>query len=1001
MKLNIKTCTSPDAYDATNFIKLFNAEGNFDLNWDQLPPIPVAGAGPANVFVKSAENPIAGQNTYSRVKYNKDGNGVIYVPYWHGNNPAQLDESSDVVAEEINGVRTPTYARTGKHHQAFIQGSEVGLSGILPITNYPIYDKVNDKMLPYILNGLSVKVTNYNSSTGEYTLNVNFGDYQVRNNKRWCGNIEMPPNPIPNAYSLEVLSGVTLTVDKSGTPNKKYEILAGSGDFVNPTILNCLSNSYINMQSNSNLIVDNNSTLKLSSNSKIDIGSGAILRVKRGSKLILEGNATINVLNGGRIIIEDDGSLDYYQHAQLKLTGNSVCEIKGMLNIKDNATFTFTSNTSQNGYLLFSNTSLFPSRNITAGVSANINITGSSQNRKILQIDQETFYAPPGIVNFTISNGKIVLAADARVQADGLSTAIVFNNAKFTSTTPGANNGHRGVHLYGQPNVLIDNCVFEYGATGIYAYLTYGGVPLNIFNSVFRGNTKGIEAYDKGCNLYNCYFFNNEFGSIGGYMSFPSVCMGSMFNGNTMGSYWHSNSTASYTLDNPYISHNSIGAKVQAAPLIVKCGSISYNNSGLIIRYGATLMMDDNIAAPLAADVTLIGNNYTIQTWGANNLFLNKGYNNLSPSGVNNQSAINGTMLSGGPNPMVAMANKWNSGGTFSTNDYLLTDLNGNTLTIDGSNYLSSALACGQAIPPCPNPPCDFMEGPLKYCPACEVINTDDFVNKKLNEATLISLDMLKSNDPLNYRKAIELFYQILIENIPNPDNKESYLLNLNYLKLLETVGYAFSNEQISCDENSNSLCAEVQMTIEIEDKFIDIADQQDNYYRKFLYNMDKAQTYRIACRRELCLNVLNDMLSWAEGDNIEEVNNFICSVNTEIDVLEGNIDVGSVAEMMQQCNHNNTFRIAALTNKITLSNDDRETMISIFPNPIRDLASLRTNIENAHVILFDGLGRTIFDEKINYDSDIDLSTVPGGIYTLKIGNLKTSEYWIKKLIVQ
>ena len=163
-----------------------------------------------------------------------------------------------------------------------------------------------------------------------------------------------------------------------------------------------------------------------------------------------------------------------------------------MLNIKDNATFTFTSNSSQHGYVRFANTSLFPSRNITAGSNCSINFTGTSQSKKILQIDQETFYAPSSIVNFTISTGKIELASGARIQADGLSTTINLYNAKFTSSTQGVNNGHRGFHLYGQPNVSINACVFEYGSTGIYAFLTYGGAPLNIYNSIFNNNINGV-----------------------------------------------------------------------------------------------------------------------------------------------------------------------------------------------------------------------------------------------------------------------------------------------------------------------------------------------------------------------------------------------------------------------------------------------------------------------------------------------------------------------------
>lgn len=738
-----------------------------------------------------------------------------------------------------------------------------------------------------------------------------------------------------------------------------------------------------------------------------DNGWNGTIHVKAGGVLNLKANANITFIGNGKILIDDDitnpGLLTIDGIPKVYLKGyNTMIDIRGKVDIKNNSTFSFfyQGSSTPHGFIKFANTSLNPSRNITAGNNSNINLTGSAPFKKILEIDQETFYAPPGIVNFTISRGKVELASNARLQADGLSTNINLFDAIFTSTTPGVNNGHRGVHLYGQPNVSINNCVFEYGSTGIYAFLTYGGAPLNIYNSTFRNNTYGVSAYDKGCNLYNCNFFDNEFGFFSSYMSFPSFCSGSMFNRNVLGAYWHSYSNASLTIDNATIQQNDTGVKAHAAPLTVTCSNISYNDIGLEINYGATLMMQNQ------TKVIAIGNNYTIKPLEANYLNLDYGYNDLTPSGLHNQSAINGTMLSGISLPIPARYNKWNSAGTFSTSDYNLHDINGNNLTIDGSNPLSSALACGIdpcPIPPCgdpcPKPPCDIIvQDALIYCPDCGTINTADFTNKKLNEATMIALDKVKSKDAQNYRKGLKLFSQILNVNFPNPNKRESYLLNLNYLKLQETLGNAFLSKQIN---NSNVLAVEVQNIIDIENNYIDKANQQKNYYRKFLYTMDKAQTYRIANRRDLSLNLLDNILTWVETDDIEEVNNFICTINIENDALEGSIDLGTIAEIMNKCNHINKFRLTAPAKNVPLSNNEPETMISISPNPINNIANIRTNIENARIILFDNVGQSIADKKINYDTDIDLSSVAGGIYIIKIENLETSEHWIKKLVVQ
>lgn len=989
--------------DACNFIKLYNGEGNFDIKWDGLPPMAVTGAGEWPVFYKDDENPIAGQNSYVRIKYNKIIDDKIEVPYHHGNNPPQPEEASEMWAEVIGGIRTATYARTGRHNQAFILGSEVGLSGKIPVTNYPIYDNVNDILTPYILNGLSVKLTGYNSSTGTYTLTVNFSDFEVRSDKRWCGALELPPNPTPALPSLIVKTGVTLKVDKGGTPNKKFEIGTGTRDFVSPTSLNVQENSFVKLESNSNLIVQNNSTLKLSPGSKLEVNQGAILRVKTGSKLIIEGGAIIDVLNGGRIIIEDDATMDYYQNAQLRLTGSSsVCELNGILNIMANSTFTFTSATSDHGYLKFGNSTIAPSRNIIAGMNSSINLAGSSTNRKVLEIAQETFYGPPTLVNFNISGGNVVLHPNSRLQADGLSTAINFTNVRFTGNTPGANNGHRGVHLYGQSNVTINGCVFEFGRYGIYSYMTYGGSPLNVIGSIFRHNNYGIRAYDKGLNLIACNFFNNDFGVFCGQMAFPSEFIeglvgGGVSNRNTTGIRWSGYSTPVLTLNNPYVNTNRTGVDVQSCPLKVKCGSISYNEvEGILLKAGANLFMDDQVASPNAANVSVFNNGYSIRAVNAENLWLQKGYNELTPSTINNERTAFGTLFYQSLT-INAEANKWSSAGPLSASDFHLFNASGANYNINGNVPQASIPLCGQAIPPCPTPPCP-SQSPLEYCPACDVINTDDFYYTKLNIATKDAIEMLNSNTSGKYTEAINLFYQILNENYNNPDDKEKYLLSLSYIKMMEALGNAYKFGEISCSENS--LPAIVEKVISVQDKLIDIAISNNDYNYRFKYSMDKVQTLRLACKRVECINLLNDIKTWAVGDDDNNaVGLFICEVSIEIQVVNGTIKLEEIEAEMTNCNQSSE-RVRNETNTIAIAAPAELLQVNLFNNTYSKVIDIKTNAETAHLIFYNSIGEIIEEENINYDYTIETSDLSKGLYLIKITDVNTKEMNTTKVTI-
>ena len=852
------------------------------------------------------------------------------------------------------------------------------------------------------LNGLSIEIINQYSN-GDTKVRVKFDDIDINNDVRWCSpSIILNPITSPSGFSLNLKTGKTMTLDQGLTPIQIDNpiIVNGKKAFTTTTVMTLKSNAIVNLEPNSYFIVDNNSKLVLESNSTIIIRSGAELRIKRGGTLILNSNANLNVENGGRVIIEDDASFDYYQNADLVLTGNtSVCEIKGMLNLQNDATFRFTSSSSQKGYLVFSNTSLFPSRNITAGNNCRIDLWSNSSNNKILEINQETFYAPANLVQLRLNSGRVEFNSNSRLQADGLATIIDFNNVRFTSNTPGLNNGHRGVHLYGQSNVSISICTFEFGRYGIYAYQTYGGAPLNLVGCTFRHNTFGIRAYDKGLGLYQCNFFNNDWGVSANQMSFPSLFFegltgGGVANRNRTGIKWQGNSTTSLTLNNPLINTNNTGVRVENCPHYVKCGSISYNNDGIVFASGANLFMDDHVITPnTAANVSVFNNNTSIRAYNGWYLWLNKGGNELLPSSSNNQKTVYGSLLSP-PYGILANSNMWNSSGTLSSLDYYL----GTSYTIVDNNIQTSITGCGQAIPPCPTPPCP-NQSPIEYCPTCDIINTDDFSGVKLNIATKDAIAKLNSTDPNKYKDAVSLFYQILNEQYINPDDKEKYLLSLNYVKMMEALGNAFKYNQIVCTETG--LPEIVTQVISIQDKLIEIAIGVNNHDTRFKYSMDKAQTLRLACRREECVQLLNQILEWCVGDaEINAVNVFICQVGIENMVLNGTILPSDVEEQMTSCNQE-TARLRNDDDALEILNPPAVNLsVDIYNNSQFNFIDVKTNAENGHLIMLNSIGEIVHEENLIYDCSIDVNNFSKGIYIINVTDKNTGESLGNKLVL-
>jgi len=238
-------------------------------------------------------------------------------------------------------------------------------------------------------------------------------------------------------------------------------------------------------------------------NSKIHVMPGATLKMQNGSEIILYDNATFLVDQGGTLI-HDNGIIT--------LNGvNTVLDIKGTLNLVANSTLSLLPNLypQGNGYIKFSSPLLPKSNNIIAGANSQIILTGTGSTDKVLEITQESIYAgslsASGITLFSITNGLVALANNSRLT---VGRALTLNNVKITSIS-GSFNNHRGVHIYGQVGVSINNCTFEYGKYGIFK-VPSGVASLTITNSTFRFCTTGLYSVGQGVSLNACQFLNNS-----------------------------------------------------------------------------------------------------------------------------------------------------------------------------------------------------------------------------------------------------------------------------------------------------------------------------------------------------------------------------------------------------------------------------------------------------------------------------------------------------------
>jgi hypothetical protein len=991
-----------------DYLKPIVANGNYDREYDGFTTFNACiQGGNTDAFKLGNINSLTGCSDQDWNAHDLNGNNVI-----------ESNENKENYIQNLNGNYLANLFNLGNSGHAFsINGNKkIGMGtnpssasamNMVSLVYPPVIGAKNHRKTD--LNGISIEILS--QSGGNIQVQVRFDDVDINNDTRWCSD-EIIANPItsPSGYSINVKSGITVTIDQGTTATRmdSPQIINGKKVFAPPTLFRCINKTFINMETGSKIIVDNGSTFKMEAGSRLDIANGAELRIRKGSHLVLENGSTINVADGGKIIIEEDalpamdGMLEFYPNARINLDGGaSQLEIAGNLDIKDNATFTVTSNASNpatRGSVKFSSTDAV-SDNITAGNNCKMILQSNLISRKIVYITQESLYPPDNLTEFTLQSGTAVLSNNSRIFAPLSATCLIkFVNARITSTN-NVRNTHRGVVLNGQPNVVLSGSNFSNGIYGINAFNSMFGGSLSISNCTFSNCDIGFYVQNKGVNMTNTNFNGNTIGWQAEAMSFPSTATVGYVKFNTQhGIFYQSPGTSSLTLTDPLIDNNVNGLTVKQTTVNVSCGSISTNSQyGIYLKNQATLYMNGN--GTVNAQTTAINNGVTLQCYKASNFYLNGGYNNLTPLTSGTQSAINGTLQCQTYAPIAAYNNKWNVAGTaLTTSDYFLTtSCSTPTAIIVNDPQPISPLACGQAVPPCNN--CLAAQADaLQNCPTCQSITTTDYNNMRLNDASLDAILMHQNDSILNNEKeALDRFNQILMEPLNTINIKEDFLLDLDYNKMKEALGSAYGKGQLQISANPITDDIYMQMMLEVQDKILQQAISSNNYDQKLYVSIEKAQTYRIAGKLTAAITVLDDILSWADFDDQDMVNHFKCLTEIEKQVHEGNLNPREIQAAVATCTGGTlrTIENSNLEQNTKNIASEEKLEVSVYPNPATTAITFTSSIAGqVELTIRNVVGQLIATENFTGSLDLLIEDFNQGVYLYEIKS--ASGYTVK-----
>ncbi|HET6244228.1 MAG: T9SS type A sorting domain-containing protein [Bacteroidetes bacterium] len=1042
-----------------NGLKVLNGSGHFDYTHSALPTLPEFWWGKTHVydFNKTSPNPFGphhnGSNIrsdfYTRVNTIRDftsNDGIIEVNL-NPNNPATVtSEQFGVLVEGGNKVYGPFLPDI-----AFPVGRKASISSNPAIINLQTYDLNTRKLSPIYLHGLSVRIVSKTFQDNSITVEIKYDDFNINENTRWCGEIILPPNPDQFSPSLIVNANKHLTLNKTETPNRNT--LNTNGDFFNPTTLTVQSGAFIELKNNSILEIKEESTFTFKSGSKLLIGGGASFIVREGSKLIIEEGAQIIVSDFGKILIEGSESEMHYANSSIQLAyANSILEInKGKLFVAANTDFTFTGE----GFMRF----ICDQDNmIIGGIGSRFIVNGSGQNNKKIEVLEGSLkmilqhshpYLSKGFP-LTIKNASVHLGEGAKIVSNSI---LNLNNAKFTSTT-GAKNYHYGLHASVDLDHNISNVIFEYGQYGMYSVLAKNthsnyAEKINIRNCIFRNNEIGLVTVGQGADLEFVQFSNN---SVRGWsaegMTISSDFKNSSVQNSPIGINYIGGPTADLNINYSSVSNSTDKgiAFYGNALLSVNCSNInSANNNfskGIYLADKASINMSPSLSPSSGKSIvsghTSIyggelfisednGNSVgkVITAGAANELFLEDGRNDLRPKSSQGMAIKGHFNFDSCPSSISATFNKWNSFNSSPVNgvDYHVRSpicINTNVTIIDNNPGSASCPAIGRP-----------RIRPAFFYKAMEIAEANQGGPNSIFKKFERGLNKLDQND---FISAINEFKDVLLVNVAQPTPLAKKVIGLSYQYLHYSVGKAYSEGLIT--NSGSQMNSQIESLISIQNNKINKAILESDFNTQYSVKVDKAKTLVLADKRTDALALFYENYLIADSSNFAELDNWICIVSKEQDLIDGNIELNDFAENLNYCQNQlsssnrvkneddqESKRISVKllaknveNSKISgsikpLENKDesleeanvliKKPVFNLFPNPTSGKFTIQAS--NIHTIrIYNLLGNFICEYKPNTDYsqfEIDFTKNAKGVYVIKVSGENYSE--IKKLIHQ
>lgn len=748
-------------------------------------------------------------------------------------------------------------------------------------------------------------------------------------------------------------------------------------------------------------------TLTVLNGSSIIIGdqsvdANASVNAGEGTEIILENGAQLRINNNSSLTIERGATLRFEDGASIFLDGpNAKLEIDGVLDIGNNAVFTFTGD----GYLITGFEKCLNCNNIVAGANSQIILNGNGKADKILEVKENTNFEPGhNTVNFELTNGKVILNRFTTLHVRNAD--YTFQNLDISSVMYTI---FDEIMLNGKSNHIIENVEISQGKIGLNDRQIYGGGMLKLTNVTIEDCEIALKTNGRGAILKDCNIENNleVWEARNSAQFFNSSITNSNLKDNPDDGVRFNSNGANLTIKNSLLEDHGGNSNVQFRGAgILKSTCSDFKDTYIGISVSSLAILDiDNKSYNIIEDNTI-----GISTWGTRridmkggkNLFLWNGSSQANPLMFGN---IKYNSIVTTPQTLNVNDNSWNSGGLGpQAADYNLkarwTDpTNSNNFVeqpltlVDNSPTGLFARDCieGALFDPCPTPgpPCS-PETFLTSCPSCPVVNSPYFTQIPSNQALKEVLSSLDAVNP-NYLLAILKLEDIITTPLILGVNQASDYIEEYAFNTMKEV-YSLAMEEGLIDHYS------------VNNEYLDIIEsimisntnpntQNDTIYNneKVYYTIQQALLKNSQNKYQEALNILTSIESDAEGTDLDYINSLECNITLIRDLLDSVIDYDTYLTESVACDQMIEYQLNYTEEGEGGSSSGDLFIVNIYPNPTSGQFNFVVediNLNFLNVSIYTAASQLVISQDYypssdQYNNQIDISGQVAGIYTI------------------